>query len=161
MFVSPTHGAVDMPTIARLIRKRSLEADGEYNVLIGTDSQNFDTTKMVVVIALHHVGRGGIFFYEIQNVRRMNDIAQKLRYETMLSLDCAEALMREFEVLRKTDAYDMEKHLSFSIHVDAGANGPSKKMIPEVIGWINACGYTAVIKPDSYAASGIANKYSK
>lgn len=54
----------------------------------------------------------------------------------MLSLDCAEALMREFEVLRKTDAYDMEKHLSFSIHVDAGANGPSKKMIPEVIGWL-------------------------
>ena len=48
-----------------------------------------------------------------------------------------------------------------SIHVDAGKNGPSCKVIPEIVGWIHACGYKAVIKPESVAACSIADKYSK
>ena len=61
---SHTYGNVSIKDVARIITERASEAGHEYNVMIGTDSQNFDTTKVVVVIALHDVGHGGIFFYD-------------------------------------------------------------------------------------------------
>lgn len=33
--------------------------------------------------------------------------------------------------------------------------------IIEIVGWVTACGYKCEIKPNSYTASGIANKLSK
>lgn len=159
--ISPTYGNVSLDEIVRIIQRKVESAEGEYNLMIGTDSQNFDTTKVVVVIALHHVGRGGIFFYDITNVRRINNIGQKLLYETELSLNCAKELVEAFDKLKAETGFDYQKKMSLSIHVDAGENGPSKKVIPEVIGWITACGYQVHIKPESCAASSIANKYSK
>lgn len=157
---SPTLGEVSIPKIAEVIRDRVTSQSGEYNVMIGTDSQNFDKTKMVLVVALHHVGHGGIFFYEIQHVNKITNIGQKLIYETNLSLDLASKLVSEFERL-KADGFDYSKYINIGIHVDAGVNGPSKQVIPEIVGWIKACGYEAIVKPNSYAASSIANKYSK
>jgi len=159
--VSPTLGQVTLPEIAEIIRQKVSSTTGEYNVMIGTDSQNFDKTKIVVVVALHHVGHGGIFFYEISRIRRIDNVGQKLLHETTLSLACAEKLVQAFEELKDKTGFDYEKHLSLSIHVDAGRNGPSCQVIPEIVGWITACGYKAVVKPDSYAACSIANKYSK
>jgi len=162
VMVSPTFGQVTIEEAAAIIAQKAATADkGEYNLMIGTDSQNFDTTKVVIVIALHHVGHGGIFFYEIQHVRRINNVGQKLLYETQLSLDCAEKLVNAFEALKQSGKFDYERHLVMTIHVDAGENGPSKQVIPQVVGWITSCGYQAVVKPDSFAACSIANKYSK
>lgn len=158
---SPTYGQVNMDQIAEIIRDAFESGHGEFNVMIGTDSQNFDKTKMVMVIALHNVGHGGIFFYEISNVRRIENVKEKLIFETSLSLQCAEQLMEAFEKLKAKTGFDYERALNFSIHVDAGHNGPSCQVIPEVVGWIKACGYNAVVKPESYAACSIANKYSK
>ena len=158
---SPTFGQVSIPEIAEIIRQRVLSTPGEYRVMIGTDSQNFDKTKVVVVIALHHVGRGGIFFYDVSYARRMSNVGQKLLYETQLSLEYARHLVDAFEDMKEATGFDYEKELSLSIHVDAGENGPSRQSIPEIVGWVTACGYKVVVKPDSAAASAIANKYSK
>lgn len=158
---SPTFGQVSIPEISEIIRQRVLSTPGEYRVMIGTDSQNFDKTKVVVVIALHHVGRGGIFFYDVSYARRMSNVGQKLLYETQLSLEYARHLVDAFEDMKEATGFDYEKELSLSIHVDAGENGPSRQSIPEIVGWVTACGYKVVVKPDSAAASAIANKYSK
>ena len=158
---SHTYGNVGITDVARIIAERAAEAGHEYNVMIGTDSQNFDDTKVVVVIALHDVGHGGIFFYDITHVRRIANVGQKLYYETQLSLEYARKLIEALDELRDAGGFDYEKLLNFSIHVDAGRNGPSCKVIPEIVGWINACGYKAVIKPESVAACSIADKYSK
>ena len=88
--VSPTNGRVSMDDIASIIRQKVLDGHGEFNVMIGTDSQNFDQTKMVMVIALHNVGHGGIFFYEVSRVRRIENVKEKLFFETTLSLQCAD-----------------------------------------------------------------------
>lgn len=159
--ISPTMGEVSMAQIAAIIATKVQNGHGEFNVMIGTDSQNFDQTKMVMVIALHNVGRGGIFFYEVQKTRRITNVKEKLIHETSLSLQCAAELIAAFELLKKDTGFDYEKAVNFCIHVDAGYNGPSCQVIPEVVGWIKACGYNVVVKPDSYAASSIANKYSK
>ena len=50
---SPTYGEVSMQTIASIIAQKTAQAEpGEFELVIGTDSQNFDKTKIVVVVAL-------------------------------------------------------------------------------------------------------------
>ncbi|MBR4734133.1 MAG: hypothetical protein IK081_15370, partial [Lachnospiraceae bacterium] len=36
-----------------------------------------------------------------------------------------------------------------------------KELIPGLVGWIKACGYDCKVKPESYAASSIADRISK
>lgn len=35
------------------------------------------------------------------------------------------------------------------------------EMMKEIVSWVQSCGYECQINPDSYAASGIANKITK
>ena len=133
-----------------------------YTVTIGTDSQNFDKTKMVEVIAVHRVGNGGIFFYRTNYVRLIQNLRQKIQEETQRSLELASAFFDEFHESLSLLGHDLD-HLSIKcqIHCDVGHNGNTKAMIQEIVGWVRSLGYECAIKPDSYAASGIANKYSK
>lgn len=48
-----------------------------------------------------------------------------------------------------------------TIHSDIGVNGPTNKLINEIVGWITASGFDCEIKPQSFAASSVANKLSK
>ncbi len=158
---SPTYGEVTIEKVAQLIYEKIADPGREYKLVIGTDSQNFDTTKVVAVIALHCVGHGGIFFYDVQRVHRITNVGQKLLFETQVSLEYAAKLLAAMNKVRENKDFDYEKRISFCIHVDAGEMGQSSRVIPEVVGWINACGYQAVVKPDSFAASSIADRISK
>lgn len=54
---------------------------------------------------------------------------------------------------------------TFSIHIDAGYSekGKTKDLIPELVGWVKGSisNCEVYVKPDSYVASGIADKISK
>lgn len=157
---SITYGEVNIKDIAKIIQNKVEKNPTNYNLMIGTDSQNHDKTKMVSVIALHEIGHGGIFFYETKYINKIKDINRKMLYETSCSLELANELVSELENLIEND-FDYSQYIHLEIHVDIGKNGDSKQTIPEIIGWIRSCGYEVTIKPDSYAASSIANKYSK
>ena len=63
-----------------------------------------------------------------------------------------------------SDKYaDLYLNCNFVIHVDAGHSdrGKTKTLIPELIGWIKASGFDCVVKPNSFAASSVADKLSK
>lgn len=151
---SITYGEVSFSRMCKLIESYiSKEKESQYKITIGTDSQNYDITKVVVVVAIWRIGRGGIFFYDMKKVNKITNIRQKLFYETSLSIEMARKLSTYFD--RDDKIYDI------SIHVDAGDNGPSSSVIPEIVGWVKGCGFNCNTKPDSYAASSIANKYSK
>ena len=151
---SPTHGKVTYNQMIKLI-KRFIEISpgSAYNISVGTDSQNFDYTKTVIVVAIHRVGSGGIFFYDVKNVKKITNISQRIFYETSSSLDIATKLSQTLE----------EEGINFgiSIHIDVGDKGQSSKLIPEIVGWVKACGFGCETKPNSYAASSIADKYTK
>ena len=135
--------------------------DRQYELSVGTDSQNFDDTKMVRVVTLHDVGYGGIFFYDVRRMRKIMNVREKLTIETTYSLECAQQLLDAVEAFKKSFGFDITKCVHFSIHVDAGPNGRSRDSINEICGWVRACGYDVHTKPESYAASSIANKISK
>lgn len=161
-FNSQTYGKVDIQDIPKKIQlyfDKMKHFDSIFRVIIGTDSQNFDHTKIVNVIAVTCEGHGGIFFYRVTHENLIRDVRTKLHTETNQSLDIAMKLTDIMETKYK-ELYD---NILFSIHIDAGKSdkGKTKELIPELVGWIKACGYDCEIKPDSYAASSIADKISK
>lgn len=160
-FVSPTHGEVGFHRMVEIMRSfyDTKKDYGGFHVIVGTDSQNFSYTKMVSVIVMQCEGHGGIYFYRVEKINRLSDVRTKLNYETQISLQYADELLN---VMAELDE-DLFSSIAFSIHVDAGRseNGKTKELIPSLVGWIHSCGYECQVKPDSFAASTIANRISK
>ena len=158
---SITYGDVTIPDIVKIIDEYvEKNPHNEYQIIVGTDSQNFDKTKIVLVIAVIQASKGGIFFYDISRVDKITNIKKKLYTETQMSLDCASELLDAFEKYYDETGFDYTK-LNFSIHVDAGFNGPTREVIPEIVGWVKSCGYDVHVKPESFVSSSIADKLSK
>lgn len=133
-----------------------------FEFTVGTDSQNFDKTKMVEVIAIHKLGKGGIFFHFTEYIERINVLKVKIIEETQRSLANAEGLVDALELsLMEHDVDINDLDVRFQIHCDIGTQGKTSMLIKEITNWVTALGYACCIKPDSYTASGIANKYSK
>ena len=164
MFRSETYGEVKLNEILDKILEfyeRVKEKDGAFQIVVGTDSQNFSDTKMVTVVAAYKEGKGGIFFYEIDRISRITNVKQKLNTETSRSLEVA---MQLVELLEGDERYAaLREEALLSIHVDAGWSdkGKTRELIPSLVGWIKACGFEAKCKPFSFAASSIADKISK
>ena len=163
MWNSQTYGKLELDQIPEKIKEYydSHKAfQTPISIVIGTDSQNFSYTKEVSVIAVITEGHGGIFFYEIKNRDRITDVRRKLHIETQDSLTIADALL---EKLEQSEYEEVFMNTSFTIHIDAGKSdsGKTKTLIPELLGWVTSMGYDCKIKPDSYAASSIADKISK
>ena len=140
--------------------------DADYEITVGTDSQNHDKTKMVEVIAVCRVGNGGIFFYRVEYMTKIADLRQKIYEETSRSLENAHGLLDEIylQIVEKEEDFDLDKlNIHFVVHCDIGRSKKSKTrvLVSEIMGWVEAEGFECVIKPDSYTASGIANKFSK
>ena len=155
---SITHGDAEIREIAEIVKSYLIEKQGQSNhIVIGTDSQNFSDTKVVAVIAVYTEGKGGKFFYDITHMRKIMNVQQKLHMETAMSLEYADRLINEFTEIN----FDYTKFASIGIRVDAGYNGVSGQVIPELVGWIKAMGYDVAVKPDSFVASSIADRISK
>ncbi len=163
MFFSETYGKLnirDIPDKILSFYEKNRGIDGIFQIVVGTDSQNFNDTKMVTVIAAYKEGHGGIFFYDIDRINRITSVKQKLNTETGRSL---EVMMQLVDELEESKYRNMRDDTLLSIHVDAGWSdkGKTRELIPGLIGWIKACGFEAKCKPDSFAASSIADKISK
>ena len=148
--------------VDRIIDFINQQPERDYVLAVGTDSQTASETKVVLSITLHRLHNGGIFFLHTTHHRafKNNQLHQKLYEETQASLDAAELLIEKL----KNNGFDIqnkESNIHLSIHMDIGKNGPTSKYIQELEGWVRAVGYEYEIKPNSYAASTIADKYSK
>lgn len=163
MFKTAQGQVMSVPDIARKIFEFIMsDKTNSYEITVGTDSQNFDRTKMVEVIAVHRKGRGGTYFYNIEFVRRITNLKQKINEETSRSLIVANDLLDHLEEMFLANDMVMEDlDVSFQIHCDIGRVGKTSVLIKEIVSWVTSQGYVCLIKPDSYAASDIADKYSK
>ena len=70
---SISHGEVTIKEIVEIIDKHiSKNPHSSYQVIVGTDSQNFDKTKIVLVIAVIEHTKGGFFFYDITRAETLH-----------------------------------------------------------------------------------------
>lgn len=164
MFHTGSGGSVefaDIPDAILAYYERNRKFASEISILVGTDSQNFSDTKIVNVICVICAGHGGIFFYSVSRAPLVRDVRRKLHIETNDSIDLAVRLVDIFEGNGKY----REMYLScpISIHIDAGNSdkGKTKDLIPELVGWVKAMGFPAVTKPESAAASCVADRFTK
>ncbi len=156
MFQSPTFGQLELLEVrTHILAFLATDATSVYQLVIGTDSQphNGSGVDFVTAIVVHRVGHGGIYFWKRVVNKKTYALRQRMYEEATMSLMMAEELVALFKEDGVTK-YDVE------IHVDIGARGPTREMIAEITGMIRGNGYTVKMKPESYAASKVADRYT-
>ncbi|KKU85402.1 MAG: hypothetical protein UY12_C0002G0021 [Parcubacteria group bacterium GW2011_GWA2_47_8b] len=131
------------------------DSQKEYKITIGTDSlrTHNDLADFVTAIVVHRVGRGGRYFWRrIDNPGKFHTLRDRITHEVLISLEAAKEFLSE---LKQMEAPKFD----FEIHIDVGENGASKVMIQELVGMIRANNFEVKTKPESYAASNVADRH--
>lgn len=125
-----------------------------YKVTIGTDSELRAGKKadFVTAVVVHRVGNGGRYFWRRFELGRFHNLRDRIIKEVMISIDIARETLAELEKFSLPD-------FDFEIHIDVGENGPTKAMIQEVVGLVRAMNFEPKTKPESYAASNVADRH--
>lgn len=153
-FISPTKGKLSFEEVFQEILQYAARfPEDNYRLIIGTDSQIREETCFVTALIVHREGKGGRYFY----TRKWEDYAHSLRqrifYEASLSLNVASMITEKLA--------ESGQEINMEIHLDVGNNGATRTLVKEVVGMVNGSGYLCRIKPDSYGASSVADRYTK
>lgn len=130
--------------------------DHRYKITIGTDSElGADlTADFVTAIVIHRVGNGGRYFWRrTEPSQKFHTLRDRMLQEVLISLDVARGFLESVKQFPSMPLFD------FEIHVDIGENGETKVMIQELVGMVRAHNFEAKTKPESYAASSVADKH--
>jgi uncharacterized protein len=156
-FTSPSKGQVSFQELFDdLVGYTNEYPDDSYKLIIGTDSHSFlnDSVIFVTAVVVHRIGKGGRFYYHKQKTRYMESLRQRIYYETFLSLEVATRLTEKL-------AQNKDCHLNVEIHLDVGEKGETRDIIKEVVGMVIGSGYQACIKPYSFGATTVADRFTK
>lgn len=124
-----------------------------YKVVIGTDSTNSSNgSDFVTAIIILRIGNGGRYFWRHLKGKNFHSLRERIYQEIYLSLEIAQKLI---ELLKKNAL----PHFDLEIHVDVGQNGETKNLINEVVGVIRGSGFVVKTKPESFAASNVADRH--
>ncbi len=135
-----------------------------YEIVIGCDSDSNERPSFPVVLVILRKGRGGRFFltkirYPEDSKKRFFTFRQRILEEVYLS--CEMALGFRDSIKERVGKSPLKLNYQFQyVHADVGQNGPTKDMIKEVVGLIKSNGFEAKIKPESFAASIIADRFT-
>jgi predicted RNase H-related nuclease YkuK (DUF458 family) len=155
IFISPTKGRLSFEQVFRdIVEYIHADSKFKYKLIVGTDSQLREEVCYVTAIIILRAGKGGRFYYIKEREKNKLGLKQRIFYETSKSLSVAAKLAEKLTVNGLAD-------LDIEIHLDVGEQGETKEIIREVIGMVVGSGFDARIKPDSYGASKVADKYTK
>lgn len=130
-----------------------------YKIIVGTDSAGVKRPDFITAIIVYRVGRGGRYFWKkIPADRPYPHIKTRVFREVTLSLEAAQDILGALRQLVKKGC---KLHYDFQIHIDVGEKGQTREMVKEVVGMVKGNGFEAKIKPESYAASSVADKYAR
>lgn len=159
-FYSPTKGSLSLVEVLQDISLFvSEDADSQYRLVIGTDSKTRrvggeQEVDFVTAIVVHRQGWGGRYFWTKDKQKKTFFLRDRIYTEVWRSLNLAQELVPQLMGVVPEDRYDLE------IHIDVGTKGPTREMIKEVVGMVVGNGFTPKTKPQSYAASTVADKHT-
>lgn len=158
IFHNPTQGRMKMTKIVEEISDFiSQDLQDKYKLIVGTDSNGDKKADFVTAVIVYRVGHGGRYFWKKTNGGKIyHTLRDRIYQEVSLSLETAQDMLKQLRSLLKSDK---EPSYDFQIHIDVGQNGPTRQIIKEVVGMVRGNGFKARIKPESYAASNVADKY--
>lgn len=155
-YYSPTYGKVSLEKLKEIISSyMAYDKTARYEIIVGTDSQKIknNTYDFVSALIIHRIGSGGIYFWNRIIQDKKISLKERIYQEATMSLVTSENFV-EFFKTNGISKYNIQ------IHVDIGHNGETRNLINEVVGMIRGSGYEVKIKPDSYGASKVADKYT-
>lgn len=155
-YQSPTYGKVDLEKLKTIVSDfMKVDKKAKYEIIVGTDSQKIENNKYDFVSALiiHRVGWGGIYFWKRIVQDKKISLKERIYQEATMSLETSENFVNFFKT-NGISKYNVQ------IHVDIGHNGETRDLITEVVGMVRGSGYEVKIKPDSYGASKVADRYT-
>jgi len=162
-FYNPTKGNLDISqVIDEIFSYISEKPEKLYEVIVGCDSSSGEEPKFPLVVVVLRKGEGGRFFLKkisYSQGRKFYNWRQRILNEVLLSCEFALFLRESFE--KKIAVLpDIPNYQFRYIHADVGENGSTRDMIKEVAGLIRGNGFEPKIKPESYAASVVADRYT-
>ncbi len=154
MFRSPTLGSISYDCVVdEMCSFLRAEPQATYAVTIGSDSETRNgVVEFITAIVVHRKGRGARYFWMATEKPPFHTLRERIWQEAILSTSLARSVLdalQEREVWRS----DVE------VHVDVGEHGPTRELIKEICGYVRALGFVVCIKPMSYAASSVADRY--
>ena len=129
----------------------SSDSTNGYSLMVGSDSEMSVDTSFITAIVLHRHGAGARYYWSEMVKPRFPTLRERIWQEAIFSISVAKSIVEEL-AKREIESRDIE------IHVDIGENGPTKALIQEITGYVRASGFAVQIKPQSCAASAVADR---
>lgn len=153
-FISPTKGRLSMEEMLQDISDFIVAHPRDtYRLTIGTDSQPGEITCFVTAVIIHREGKGARFYYTKKHQKHQTSFRQRIFSEASQSLSLAGSIIDFFAVF--------SSRLTVEIHLDVGEQGKTRELIQQVVAMVNTSGFLARVKPLSYAASKVADRFTK
>ncbi len=132
-----------------------------YDIIVGCDSSSGQEPHFPLALVVLRIGEGGRFFLKKIGYQNRKFYNWKTRVLEEITLSCELALFLRENFEKKLENLPYPSHYQFRyIHADIGENGATKDMIKEVIGLIRGNGFEPKIKPESFVASVVADRYT-
>ncbi|MCX6724205.1 MAG: hypothetical protein NT155_03500 [Candidatus Staskawiczbacteria bacterium] len=167
-FFSPSKGDLSFDQVIKEIFSYMQEApELVYEIVVGCDSPSSDKPFFPIAIVVLRTGFGGRFFlkkmhYDDNFLKRFvnwkNRILQEVYLSCELALSLREVLEKE-NTIRQAQGKSLKYQFEY-IHADVGERGKTKEMVKEVVGLIKSNGFEPKIKPYSFAATVVADRYT-
>jgi len=153
-FYNDTSGKLDFDqVIAEVIKYVSKDTDAQYKIFIGSDSLSYSTRASIVsTIVVYKIGNGGRYFWHRFQREGIYNLRDKIHAEVECSIELAQ------KVLGVLSGHIADLPQKLEVHIDVGQNGQTRDLIAEVTGWVKAYGLNARTKPESVAATNVADR---
>lgn len=159
-FHNPTRGELLFAEIFdEIVSFMKQDRLARYKVMIGSDSNGNGVLDLVSVVAIHRVGNGGRYFWTRQTKDGIHSLRQKIYAEVDASLTLASLFLPAFKKVLSEVQDETEFPFDFEIHVDVGRAGETRDLVHEVTGMVRGYGYEVFVKPESAAATTVADRH--
>lgn len=161
-FYNPTKGDINFSEVVEeIFYFMKSDPQKEYEIVVGCDSSSGEDPYFPIAIVVLKKKEGGRFFLKKikYHKKKFYNLHQRILEEVYLSCQLALLLKEKIEEKIKKQRPEICYQFQY-IHADVGENGITKDMIKEVIGLIKGNGFEAKIKPEAFAASVVADRFS-
>ena len=162
-FYNPTKGSLTLEgTMKEMVSYMQEKPDLAYEVIVGCDSSSSLEPTFPLVVVILRKGEGGRFF--LQRVKypegkKFHNLHDRILQEVLLSCELALFLRDNFGEIVAKEGNNLNYEFEY-IHADIGEHGKTKDMIKEVTGLIRGNGFEPRIKPESFVASSVADRFA-